>query len=50
MENIPEAWLSYSHSIHEKLQFEGSQSKGQMPIAKLKYLLTNGDREFHALV
>jgi hypothetical protein len=31
------------NSIHKKLQFEGNQSKGQMPIAKLKYLVANGD-------
>jgi hypothetical protein len=30
-------------AIHEELQFEGNQSKGQMPIAKLKYLVASGD-------
>jgi hypothetical protein len=26
-----------------------SESKGQMPIAKLKYLVANGDRKFRVL-
>jgi hypothetical protein len=37
------------HSIRKKLQFEGNQIKVQMRIAKLKYLVADGDQKFGAL-